>query len=67
MQIYEGKEQIEQLSRLNTSRPAYFVGLDLGQAQDFSAIAVMEMHGLTKDTYKFNCRHLQRRKLINSL
>jgi hypothetical protein len=32
--------------------------------QDFSAIAVMEMHGFTKDTYKFNCRHLQRWKLL---
>lgn len=58
MRIIEGKDAIA-----NLSKPSFFVGLDLGQSQDFSAIAVMEMHGLTKDTYKFNCRHLQRWKL----
>jgi hypothetical protein len=63
MQIYEGKEQIANLPRQNTSRPAYFVGLDLGQSQDFSAIAVMERHGTTKDNYVFHCRHLERWKL----
>jgi len=58
MQIYEGREQIKQLSRTT-----YFVGLDLGQSQDFSAIAVMERHGTAKDDYVFHCRHLERWKL----
>ncbi len=66
MQIYEGKEQIANLPRPNTSRPAYFVGLDLGQSQDFSAIAVMERHGTAKDDYVFHCRHLERWKLRTS-
>lgn len=44
-------------------RPAYFVGLDLGQSQDFSALAVIERSGETKDTYQFVCNHLQRWKL----
>jgi len=61
MQIYEGREQIKQLSRT-----AYFVGLDLGQSQDFSAIAVMERHGTAKDDYVFHCRHLERWKLRTS-
>ncbi len=58
MRIIKGKD-----ATVNLSKPSFFVGLDLGQSQDFSAIAVMEMHGFTKDTYKFNCRHLQRWKL----
>ncbi len=66
MQIYEGKEQIANLPRPNSSRPAYFVGLDLGQSADFSAIAVMERHGTTKDTYVFHCRHLERWQLRTS-
>ncbi len=66
MQIYEGKEQIANLPRPKTSRPAYFVGLDLGQAADFSAIAVMERHGTSKDDYVFHCRHLERWKLRTS-
>jgi len=61
MQIYEGREQIKQ-----SPRPAYFVGLDLGQSQDFSAIAVMERHGTAKDNYVFHCRHLERWKLRTS-
>jgi len=65
MRIYEGKEQLASLTRPE-HRPAYFVGLDLGQAQDFSALAVMECQGLTKETYTFHCRHLQRWKLRTS-
>jgi hypothetical protein len=61
MRIIEGKDAIA-----NLSKPSYFVGLDLGQSQDFSAIAVMEMHGLTKATYKFNCVHLQRWQIHTS-
>ena len=51
---------------LRQRRPAYFVGLDLGQSQDFSALAVIERTGETKDTYQFACNHLQRWKLRTS-
>jgi hypothetical protein len=58
MRIIESRDLPEE-----SSRPSYFVGLDLGQAADFSAIAVMECQVATKDTYTFHCRHLQRWKL----
>jgi hypothetical protein len=46
-----------------TTLPTYFVGLDLGQSQDYSAIAVIERHGDSKNNYTFHCRHLQRWQL----
>jgi hypothetical protein len=63
MQIYDGTEQIKQFPRPDNSRPAYFVGLDLGQSRDFSAICVLERHGTSKDNYTFHCRHLERWQL----
>ncbi len=47
-------------------KPVYFVGLDLGQAADFSAIAVMERYGTSSEDYTFHCRHLQRWALRTS-
>jgi hypothetical protein len=47
-------------------RPAYYVGLYLGQSQDFSALAVIERSGDSRDTYQFVCNHLQRWKLRTS-
>jgi hypothetical protein len=44
-------------------KPSYFVGLDLGQSADYSAIAVMERHGDSRNNYIFHCRHLQRWQL----
>lgn len=41
-------------------KPAYFVGLDLGQSADYSALAIMERQGNAKGNYAFRCRHLQR-------
>lgn len=58
MRILEARDVVDK-----SSQPSYFVGLDLGQSTDFSAIAVMECRGLTKDTYTFHCRHLHRWKL----
>jgi hypothetical protein len=46
MRIIEGRDAV-----VNSTKPSYFVGLDLGQSADFSAVAVMERHGLTKDSY----------------
>ncbi len=37
----------------------YLVGLDLGQASDYSALSVLEQHGSGRDA-SFLCRHLQR-------
>ena len=45
---------------------AYFIGLDLGQSQDFSAMAILERHGTSKHDYVFHCRHLHRWKLRTS-
>jgi hypothetical protein len=44
-------------------RPAYFVGLDLGQSQDFSALCVIERTGDDRANYQFACSYLQRWKL----
>lgn len=43
----------------------YFIGLDLGQAADFSALAILEKQG-HEQTAVFHCRHLQRWPLRTS-
>lgn len=43
----------------------YLVGLDLGQKQDYTALCVLERHGLGRDAV-FHCRHLQRYPLGTS-
>jgi hypothetical protein len=65
MKIFEGKAQIASLgvSRPVTAKPSYFVVLDLGQSQDYSALCILERHGLSKDDHTFDCRHLPRWKL----
>jgi hypothetical protein len=57
-------------------RPAYFVGLDLGQSQDYSALAIVERSSdagslassaiQTKGKYQFSCTHLHRWALRTS-
>jgi hypothetical protein len=44
-------------------KPAYFVGLDLGQSQDYSALVILERRGFTPQNYTFDCRFLHRWKL----
>lgn len=44
----------------------YFAGLDLGQAQDYTALCVLERQGLSKETWTYTCRHLQRWPLRTS-
>lgn len=44
----------------------YFLGLDLGQAQDYTALAILERHGKKKEEHKFLCRHLHRWPLRTS-
>lgn len=41
----------------------FFIGLDLGQAHDYSALAILERHGsykTDKGTWLFHCRYLKR-------
>ncbi len=45
---------------------AYFAGLDLGQAQDYTALAILERRGFTKETWTYTCKHLQRWPLRTS-
>jgi hypothetical protein len=43
----------------------FFLGLDLGQSADFSALAILEQQGYGADS-AFHCRHLQRWPLKTS-
>jgi hypothetical protein len=65
MRIFETKAELASLgvTRPATAKPSYFVGLDLGQSQDYSALCILERHGLSRDDYSFDCRHLQRWQL----
>jgi hypothetical protein len=44
-------------------KPRYVLGLDLGQAQDFTALCVLEAHG-EGDQAEYHCRHLKRWELM---
>jgi hypothetical protein len=44
----------------------YFAGLDLGQSQDYTALAIIERTGNREAEYQYNCRHLQRWQLRTS-
>lgn len=46
--------------------PKFFVGLDLGQAQDYTALCALERVDVTGDKPNFHARHLQRFKLGTS-
>jgi hypothetical protein len=50
---------------LDPPEPRYFLGLDLGQAADYSAIAIIERHGAPVSA-AFHVRHLQRWQLGTS-
>jgi hypothetical protein len=47
-------------------KPAYFVGLDLGQSADYSALVILERRGFSPQNYTFDCRHLKRWQLRTS-
>ncbi len=47
------------------AKPTYFMGLDLGQAQDFTALAILERQGHARGSV-YHCRHLQRWPLKTS-
>lgn len=61
---------VEDLSTLavgnaRARRPAYFIGLDLGQAKDYTALAILERHGEGQEAI-FHARHLYRYPLGTS-
>ncbi len=47
-------------------QPSYFVGLDLGQVADYSALTILERRGFSPQTYKFDCKYLKRWELRTS-
>jgi hypothetical protein len=46
--------------------PRYYLGLDLGQSKDFTALVILEKHGTNKSTSEYHARHLQRYELGTS-
>lgn len=46
--------------------PRYYLGLDLGQAKDFTALVILEKHGSNSPTAEYHARHLQRYELGTS-
>jgi hypothetical protein len=56
-------EEIGYQHHINTMQPSYFVGLDLGQVSDYSALAILERRGFSPKTYKFDCKFLRRWEL----
>ncbi|MGH9847772.1 MAG: hypothetical protein ACREEM_54490 [Blastocatellia bacterium] len=49
----------------NYPGPHYYIGLDLGQSKDFTAMCILEMHGERQEAI-FHARHLQRYQLGTS-
>jgi hypothetical protein len=47
MRMLEGAE-IGYITHVNTMQPSYFVGLDLAQSQDYSALVILERRGLAR-------------------
>jgi hypothetical protein len=58
MQVFDGGAQLA-----HAQKPTYFVGLDLGQQADYSALVILERHGFSPQNYTFDCRHLHRWQL----
>src|SRR5262249_38803886 len=48
---------------LAPSGPRYYIGLDLGQSKDFTAMAILQAFGEKKSERIFHARHLQRYEL----
>jgi hypothetical protein len=61
MRVFENGAQFA-----HAQKPSYFIGVDLGRVSEVSALAVMERSGLSKEVFKFECRHLERWKARTS-
>lgn len=64
MRIVEDLRTLEVPSKA-AALPAYFVGLDLGQSKDYTALAILERHGAGQEA-EFHARHLHRYPLGTS-
>lgn len=62
--MYRLVENSNQLAAMQ--KPAYFVGLDLGQSADYSALVILERRGFSPQNYTFDCRFLKRWELRTS-
>jgi hypothetical protein len=63
MNFFENGEDFAQSAYLNSKQPSHFVGLDLGQVSDFSALVILERRGNTPKDYTFDCKYLKRWEL----
>lgn len=66
--LMDALDRIQRAEKMIERLPAYFLGLDLGQAADYSALAILERQPRAshKDAAIFHCRHLQRWPLKTS-
>jgi len=58
MQVFNGGSELA-----HAQKPSYFIGLDLGQSADYSALIILERRGSSPQNYTFDCRHLHRWQL----
>jgi hypothetical protein len=63
MNFFENGEDLARATYLNSREPSHFVGLDLGQVSDFSALVILERRGNTPKDYTFDCKFLKRWEL----
>jgi hypothetical protein len=63
MQLMTGQEAAAQQERL---QPRWYIGVDLGQAHDFTAIAVIRETPVLEGKPTYECGHLERFKLDTS-
>jgi hypothetical protein len=68
MRYFETGEQIAEYqdAQKTAEKLSYFIGLDLGQQSDYSALVALERHGTSLRNYTFDCRFLKRWELRTS-
>jgi len=63
MNFFESGEDLARAKYLTSKEPSHFVGLDLGQVSDYSALVILERRGNTPKDYTFDCKFLKRWEL----
>ncbi len=63
MNFFENGEDLARMTYLTSRQPSHFVGLDLGQVSDYSALVILERRGTTPQNYNFDCKFLKRWEL----
>jgi hypothetical protein len=63
MRFFEDGGELARATYLNSKQPSHFVGLDLGQVSDYSALVILERRGNTPKDYTFDCKYLKRWEL----